>query len=398
MTRRDFLATSSLATGALFVPGFLQRLAAKPLAKTTDRVLVVVQLSGGNDGLNTLVPYRNDLYYQARPSLAIPATEVIKVHDTQGLHPALAPLEALYKEGHLTLLNQVGYPNPDRSHFRSMDIWHTATDADTYGTTGWLGRYLDSACPDGCADHWAIEVDDSLSLALKGETRTGFAVSDPQRLRRTVESGIQAEVVARQGEAPTANAELDFLYKTTHTAYQNVETLYRATQGHPVADDYPQSPLGRQLGLVGALIRSGLPTRVYYVSLAGFDTHVRQQAQHPRLLQQLAEALAAFQADLTRQGAAPRVTTLVFSEFGRRVAQNGSGGTDHGAGGNLWLMGSALKQPGFYNPAPDLATLDRGDVPFALDFRQVYATLLRDWLGADDAAILGRAFERLPLV
>lgn len=398
MNRRDFLKASALASGTVLMPGFLQRLLARGFRPSTEKVLVIVQLSGGNDGLNSLVPYRNDLYYKARPSLAIPKEEVLKVDDDMGLHPQLSPLRPLYDNGQLSFVQNVGYPNPDRSHFRSMDIWHTATDADVYGTTGWLGRYLDHSCTEPNCTHLALEIEDSLSLALRGEKTSGFAVSDPKRLRNTTQTGIQGAVTELQGDNPTGHAELDFLYKTTRTAFQNVEALFRAVQGTTLGGAYPDGQLGKQLALVAALIAAGLETRVYYVSLTGFDTHVRQQPQQQKLMEQLGGCLAAFQQELQQSGQADRVVTMVFSEFGRRVAQNASGGTDHGAGNALWLMGKNLQQPGFLGQTPDLSKLDRGDIQWEVDFRQVYATLLHDWLGADDSAILGRNFDRLKLV
>ena len=252
MKRRDFLKQSALASTALWAPQFLQAFTGgAPHSSRAGKILVVVQLSGGNDGLNTVVPYRNDIYYRERPRLAIPENEVIGLTDDLGFHPALAPLRDLWNEGWMGVLNNVGYPNPDRSHFRSMDIWHTAGGSDEYLSTGWLGRYLDSSCR-GCADpHHAIEVDDSLSLALRGETRRGFAVSDPVRLKKTVDNPFLRAVGQADRDHPWENVA--YLYKTLVDTQASADYLHAQSRHHRSRETYPATAFGRDLKQVAEL-------------------------------------------------------------------------------------------------------------------------------------------------
>ncbi|GAB4424901.1 MAG: DUF1501 domain-containing protein [Bacteroidia bacterium] len=392
MNRRDFLKHTSLVSASALLPAFLHKLRFHPL-HTQDRKLVIVQLSGGNDWLNAFVPYRHDPYYRLRPQLGIAAGEVLPLTDEIGLNPALTPLRTLYDQGWMSLLNQVGYPNPDRSHFRAMDIWHSASGADAYWDTGWLGRYLDHCCTG--SPHRVLEIDDTLSLAVKGEHTKALAVSNPQQLYNSTRDPWIQHLAA---QAPTGSGDLDYLYKTLAETTASASYIYERAGLKPSGQTYPSTPLGRQLHLVATLMAAGVETQVFYVSMTGFDTHVRQRQAQDRLLKQYAGAMAAFVEDLRNQGLWGQTAVMTFSEFGRRVEQNASGGTDHGKAGNVLLMGGSLRQPGVFNAVPDLLTLDDGDLPHQLDFRQVYATLLHDWLGADDAAILGQPFAQLPLV
>lgn len=393
-SRREFLKLSGLASASLFMPRFLQGLGDTAFGRP-DRKLVIIQQSGGNDGLNAFVPYRNDRYYRARPRLSIGPGEVLPLNDELGLNPSLAPLRELYDQGWLSLVNSVGYPNPDRSHFRAMDIWHSGSNSDEYWESGWLGRYLDHACSGSEASPQVVEVDDLLSLAVKGEQRTGLGVRDPQRLYRAT----QDEWIGHLSQQPSSGSEeLDFLYKTLTDTRQSAAYLYEKSRVFRSKVDYPASPLGRDLKLVSELICSGVETSVFYVSLSGFDTHVRQRGPHDRLLSGYSEAVAAFVKDLQQNDRLDQTLILTFSEFGRRVEENASGGTDHGKANSLSLIGGQLKQPGVFNPAPDLSRLDDGDLGFAVDFREVYTTLLRDWLEVDAEVILRRKFPGLPLV
>lgn len=389
-SRRDFLKTSALASTLLFVPRFLHRLGAQPLPALRDaggRRLVVVQLGGGNDGLNTIVPFRNDLYYQARPTLALrEQSGLLLLENDLALNPRMGALKGLYDQGHLTVLNSVGYPNPDRSHFRSMDIWHTGSAADEYLSTGWLGRYLDAACA-GCATgHAGIEVDDTLSLAMKGARRKGLALKNPQKLRDLTRNRLLS--AASHQPAATGLNELDYLYKTLAETASSANYLYEKSKVYQSKVTYPQTDFARSLKTTAELINSGLDTRVYYAALSGFDTHARQQEQQGKLLQDLSDGLGAFVDDLQRGGNLDSTLILVFSEFGRRVAQNASNGTDHGTANNVLLLGGRLRRPGVANAAPDLADLDAGDLRHQVDFRSIYATVLRDWLGVDNQQVL----------
>jgi uncharacterized protein (DUF1501 family) len=400
--RRDFLKQSLLATaGTMLVPNFLKALERPEINafKSSGKILVVVQLSGGNDGLNTVVPYRNDIYYKSRPQLAIPADKVLKVSDELGFHPALDKLQMLYDQGYLSILNNVGYPNPDRSHFRSMDIWQTASHADEYLQTGWIGRYLDNACS-GCSNaaHRAIEVDDTLSLALKGEQIKGMAMKNPKKLHDLVRKNFFQEVNDDHVLSPDGNASLDYLYKTLAETSSSAEYLYDKTKIHTTSATYPDGEFATRLKTIAQLIGSDVDTQVYYVSLSGFDTHVRQQPQQEKLLSTYAESVYAFVRDLEKQNRMQDVAILTFSEFGRRVSQNASGGTDHGTANNVFVVSKSLRKKGFLNDTPDLTRLDQGDLIYQVDFRSVYATLLNRWLEAADKKVLQGSFATLDFI
>ena len=394
LTRRGFIKKSMLATsGAWLVPQFLKAFEDSHAASSTDQVLIILQLSGGNDGLNTIVPYRNDLYYQSRPTLGITRDKVLRVTDELGFNPALTKLQQLYDQGVLTVINNVGYPNPDRSHFRSMDIWQTASPSNEYLTTGWIGRYLDSSC-EGCGAHTAVEIDDALSLALRGDRVKGMAIKDPAKLYRVTQSLFFKKVSEGHAEEPT----LDYLYKTMAETASNAEYIYNKSSITRSSMEYPASEFGKQLKTISELIQSGIKTKVYYASLSGFDTHVRQSGQQERLLTTYSEAVYALVEDLKSTGNFDRTLIMTFSEFGRRVQENASGGTDHGTANNLFLVGGKLKTKGFYNQTPDLQKLDQGDLIYEIDFRQVYATVLKNWLHTDSSVILNSSFSTLDLV
>ena len=404
MQRRRFLQSSALASTLLLVPKFLHALdrpATGLAAMLRDapggkaRRLIVVQLSGGNDGLNTVIPYRNDLYFKARPTLALKEKAgILPLSDDLGLHPNMTGLKGLYDQGQLAVLNAVGYPNPDRSHFRSMDIWQTGSGSEQLLTTGWLGRYLDSSCA-GCAlPYQALEVDDTLSLALKGQFRKGLAVKNPGKFHQLTQSRYLSQLSQEQ-PAATATSELDYLYKTLAETASSAEYLYDKSKVHASTATYPNTELGRNLKTTAELISSGVESRVYYLALSGFDTHVRQHEQQGRLLGELSDGLAALAADLQKNNEWENTLVMVFSEFGRRVTQNASNGTDHGTANNVFLLSGALRKPGLLNAPASLADLDQGDLRYQVDFRSLYASILTDWLGADDKLVLGPGIERL---
>ncbi len=396
----------------MLVPSFLKSFEQATLAQTRSgrvlgngKIVVVVQLSGGNDGLNTVVPYRNDIYYRERPTIAIKADKVLTLTDELGLNPALAALRPLYDQGLMAIVNNVGYPNPDRSHFRSMDIWQSASASDQYVSTGWLGRWLDANCPptETGAPHHAIEVDDSLSLALKGNRLNGLALTDPQKLVNQTRSPLIAGLTKTPVGHDDTDHQVAYLYKTLAETVSSAAYVYDKTQqsGRIISTaiaTYPGTELGRRLKTVSELIRSGVDTSVYYISIGGFDTHINQPGQQERLLTNYAEAVAPFMADLKTANRLNDVVLMTFSEFGRRVKQNASNGTDHGTANNVFLLGGGLKTSGIVNPAADLTQLDEGDLKFSVDFRSIYATLLRHWLQADDVAVLGQSFAPLGCV
>ncbi|RIJ36698.1 DUF1501 domain-containing protein [Pontibacter oryzae] len=396
-SRRDFLKLTSLASGMLLVPNFLHTANGMGLLSNTNgKRLVVIQLSGGNDGLNTIVPFEDDLYFKARPTLAIPSGKVLRLEKGLGLNPAMGKFRELHDQGYLSVLNSVGYPNPDRSHFRSTDIWQTGSASDEYLSTGWLGRYLDSCCTTGNSKNtMGIEVDDALSLALKGEKYTGVAVQDVRRFYQASQDTFLKQV-AQEHHADHAHENVEYLYKTLISTQQSAAYLHQQVKTYRSKEEYPQGEFAKNLKTIAELISSGMESRVYYASLSGFDTHVRQADQQARLLQELSEGIYSFVQDLRQQHAFEDTLILVFSEFGRRVGQNASNGTDHGTANNLFLIGGSLRRAGVYNAAPNLADLDAGDLKYKIDFRDVYATLLQNWLQADAKAILTGKHSLLP--
>jgi uncharacterized protein (DUF1501 family) len=394
MKRRSFLRNTGLASAAILVPKFLTANPWSLAEGQGSRKLIVIQLSGGNDGLNTIVPYADDLYHNARPSLAWHETEVIKIHEHFGLNPGLEALHDLYDQGEWSIINNVGYPNPDRSHFRSMDIWHTASGSEKYLNTGWLGRYLDHTCSVNCAAHQAIEMGDELSLALKGTERDGFVVDNISSIKMAIKNPYTRMKSLAQGE----NENLDYLFKVLIETQQSADYLLEKSKVYTSKVSYPLGKFGNDLKKVAELINSGNNTSIYYLDLSGFDTHVFQKNKQKRLLKTYAEGVASFVEDLKMNGNMDDVLIMTFSEFGRRVKENASGGTDHGTANNVFLMGTGLKHAGLYMDSTDLGDLDKGDLKYKIDFRRVYAEVLENWLGTTKGEILSGKFETLGVV
>jgi len=395
--RKEFIQIGSLATASLMLPKFLKAFEGQAMVPPGNKVVVILQLSGGNDGLNTVIPVRNDIYYRSRPRLGIEKTKALLLTDEVGLHPALGSFKELYDDGSLGILNNVGYPNPDRSHFRSMDIWHTASQSNEYLSTGWVGRYLDAQCSGCDKPTQAIEIDDVLSLAMKGEHIKGIAVKDPRRLYGTSNEKFFRDVLKNHkdngGEQP-----VDYLYKTMAETLSSADYIFKQSRLHPSLAEYPRTDLGNSLKTIASLIYSDINTKVYYVSLGSFDTHINQDGQQQRLFTEMNEAVKAFVKDLKTNNRFDDVMLFTFSEFGRRVEQNASGGTDHGTANNMFLISGGLKQKGLINSLPDLADLQEGDLKYNVDFKNVYATVLNKWLGADDTKILGKQFDYLNFI
>lgn len=395
--RKEFIQIGSLAAASLMVPKFLKAFEGRSMVLPGNKVIVILQLSGGNDGLNTVIPFRNDLYYKARPKLGIAKDKALSVTDEAGLHPALTGFKELYDDGSLAILNNVGYPNPDRSHFRSMDIWHTASQSHEYWTNGWVGRYLDAQC-NGCdKPTQAIELDDVLSLALKGEDIKGIAVKDPRRLYGTANEKFFRDVM-RSHKDEAGEQPVDYLYKTMAETLSSADYIFQQSRMHPTNAEYPKTELGNSLKTIASLIYSEINTKVYYVSLGSFDTHINQDAQQQRLFTEMNDAVKAFVKDLKQQHRFEDVMLFTFSEFGRRVNQNASNGTDHGTANNMFLVSGGLKQKGVLNPLPDLSDLNEGDLKYNVDFKNVYATILKKWLNADDKAILSKQYEYMNFI
>jgi len=398
--RREFLKISSILSASLFIPKFIKTAKAEKILNnysSNGNVLVVIQLSGGNDGLNTVIPYYNDIYYKSRPELGIKKSEVLKLNDYLGLNPNMTELKRLFDEGYIKIINNVGYPNPDRSHFRSMDIWQSASDSDKYINTGWIGRYLDTNCT-GCEHpHKAIEVDGTLSLALKGEEQSGLAMQDIKRFLFSARDGFIEKISIENKDQKSENDNKNFLYKVLNDTYSSVETISKYYNKSVSKENYPNNEFSKNLKNIAELINSGIDTTVYYLSLSGFDTHTNQLNTQNNLLKIYSEGIKVFCNDLKANGNLKTVTILTFSEFGRRVAENGSKGTDHGTANNVFIISGNLSEPGVENSNPDLQKLDEGDLIYKTDFRSIYATLLEDRLGSDSELILGKKFNKINL-
>lgn len=396
MNRRNFIKSASLASTALFLPKFVSGFSLLDEAIATGKKLVIIQLSGGNDGLNTIVPFRNDIYYKKRPSLAQQKSNLIGITDEIGFHESLIAHSNLYNNGELCVVNNVGYPNPNRSHFRSTDIWHTASDSNEYLQSGWIGRYLDVSKSKSLD---AIEVDDTLSLILKGEVTDGIANKNPALFYKTTQAPYFKKVVEHHKEAHLSEHNLGYLYKTMVTASSSAKYMYETSKTFTTKTTYPNSGFSKQLKQVADFINSGLQTKVYYASLGGFDTHANQANKQKRLLKVYDEAMAAFIKDLKQQDSFKDTLILTFSEFGRRVQQNAANGTDHGTANQVFLIGNKLKKQGFYNQMADLSNLDEnGDLKYDIDFREIYTSVLNNWLDIDATKVLGKSFSGMNIV
>ncbi|TAM99369.1 MAG: DUF1501 domain-containing protein [Chitinophagaceae bacterium] len=401
VNRRKFLQTGTLASASMMLPKFLKAFERKKLPGE-NKIMVVVQLSGGNDGLNTVIPYRNDIYYKVRPELGIKRQAALPLNDELGIHPALQGLKELYDDGSLGVLNSVGYPNPNRSHFRSMDIWQTASGSDQLLNTGWIGRYLDAEC-DGCGHTTqAIEVDDTLALTLRGARKRGLTVPDPQRLYASAHDTYFKKLVDNHPVHDDTH-NVDYLYKTLAETMSSADYIYKESKIYKSSAHYPNSEFGKGLKTIAELIVSGCDTKVYYISIGSFDTHVNQGPRQDQLFKQLGDGLKTFAGDLKTNNRLQDVVVMTFSEFGRRVAQNASQGTDHGTANCMFLIGGGMKKQGVLNAAPDLSHLtlgnpELGDLIYQIDFRDVYATLLHQWLDTDDKTVLGENHQYLDFI
>ena len=400
-SRRRFLSTVSAVTaGGLAAlssraPRFLLESAAFGAETKGEKILVVVQLSGGNDGLNTVIPFGEEKYKKLRPSLAIDgAGGVVKVENGIGLHPSLRSMEKLLENRQLSILQGVGYPNPNRSHFESMDIWHTAHTKPTGHDSGWLGRCFDAhkdtlaKAIDPPGMHLGEEVQ-PLALAARELPAPSIRSLEQFRLETGGDDQQRSNIIkATAASRSVENDLLKFVQTRATSALDLSRRMQASGSGYKTTVSYPGTPLAQKLKNIAHLIDAGLTTRVYYVSIDGFDTHSDQAAAHASLLDQVGGAIAAFTEDLAGHGQLDRVMTLVFSEFGRRLQENASRGTDHGAAAPVILVGSKVK-PGLIGKHPSLNDLDDGDVKFHTDFRSIYAALLEKWLGWPAAPILG---------
>lgn len=430
-TRREFLRTTLIGASATWtLPAFigstidclgddLKDRATQGVTGKDGTILVVLQLAGGNDGLNTLVPFADDAYHRLRPRLAKKDKDIVRLNDYVGLNSAMPFLASQFKEGDLGIVQGIGYPNPNRSHFVSTSVWETA-DPSNRSNTGWLGRYFDNACS-GSDPTIGISFNKTQPEAFGAAKNPGICVSSPN-LYRWIHGGGEkdsaaeffAELNSPQTEGahdgasiamPTTGkpgvvvneSNLAFLERVALDARVSSKTILDIASKHKTSVAYDGTPIARSLNLVSRMIAGGMPTRVYYVSHGGFDTHNNQINSHDRLLQQLDSALKSFMTDLKQQGNAKRVVVMTFSEFGRRVAENASAGTDHGQGSCLFVLGDGVKS-GVLGKHPSLTDLADGDLRFTTDFRGVYSSLLEDWLKTPSEPILRGKFAKLPLI
>lgn len=441
-TRREFLRTSLLG-GALTwtVPSFVSNTfsalgaeaanSEKQITTGRDgRILVVLQMAGGNDGLNTVVPFTNDHYFNARPKLALAADNVLKLNDTLGFHPALAGLKELFDAANLCVVQGVGYPNPNRSHFRSTEIWQTASDAQRFEKYGWLGRFFDNACK-GADPTVGVNIGRQMPQAFTSAKPIGVSLDNPDNYRFAsadepgAEESASSEPFYRKLNRPApilemenrndgtsgstigavsggtqfSGSPLDYLERVALDAQVSSDRILSVSKKATNQATYPASPLANSLKLVARLIGGGLPTRVFYVSQGGYDTHTNQAGSQERLLKDLGDSMQSFVKDLKAQGNFERVLLMTFSEFGRRVAENANGGTDHGAAAPMFVIGEKVNA-GFLGAFPSLAPDDlfNGDLKYTMDFRAVYAAVLEEWLKTPSAPVLGKKFQPTELV
>jgi uncharacterized protein (DUF1501 family) len=396
MERREFLKNSALASSLFMVPSFIKAFEKYSHSTLGYKKLVIIQLAGGNDGLNTIIPYTNDIYYRERPALAIKKNDLIKATDELGFHKNMGGLKNLYDQGYLSIINNVGYPNPNRSHFRSTDIWQTASNSNEYLTSGWLGRYIDQY---GKMPHSGIEVDDSLSLIMKGENINGIATKNARALFNNTQTPFFKKVIKHQRDNHLSEHNLGYLYKTMIEANSSAKHIFQTSKTFHTTIEYPNNPFAKQLKTTASFINSHVNSKVYFVSMGGFDTHNAQSKRQEKLLDVYSTSIEVFVNDLKKNDTFKDTLILTFSEFGRRVKENGSEGTDHGTANNVFIIGKNLKKPGFYNNAPNLGDLDvNGDLKYAVDFREIYATVLDQWLEVNDERILNKSFGKLNFI
>lgn len=407
MKRRNFGqlgigACAGLAIGSGHPGRWLQTLAGELASQEdrwlhSDRILVVIQLTGGNDGLNTVVPYRDELYAKARPKLGIPTSDLIKIGD-MGLHPSLKHLDGLLSEHRFMTIQGVGYSAPNRSHFESMDIWHSCHTKKDRTQSGWLGRMISqqgSSSSDSPVIHLGSE---PLPLACqeKGVQVPSLASLEQMRLKSKIRQGGDSDLQSKHMESDRGRSEaaslLDFVSTSTVAALEVSQRLEKILAQPDATGDFPKTGLGEKLRAVSRLILSGVKTRVYYVTLDGFDTHANQPQVHTNLLREWSEALSAFLVRLEQSGQQDRVLVMTFSEFGRRVSENASLGTDHGAAAPMFLAGPRLPKI-IHGQNPDLSDLEDGDLKYQIDFRSVYAAVLDGWMHTDSRQALDGDYQ-----
>lgn len=405
LSRRDIVKGGGMIAVGLVAPRWLSTIAHADVIRqagggkaTGDTVLVVCQLSGGNDGLNTVVPWSNKRYYELRPSLGIPEDQVLKINNDLGFHPALTGLAELFQQKKVAVIQNVGYPQANRSHFKSMDIWQSASP-DNKMKYGWIGRHFDQQSATGPQNPIvALGLSTDKPLALSGKVASIPCFASLVDVQSMV-GDPDAEKMLRQIQGMDAmeGSDTRVVQQANKTALDAMALLSKQLQGYAPKQTYGNDPFGVGFKQISQLIATSPQTRVVYFSAGGFDTHARQADQHKTLLTNFGNAISAFQKEMEAVGKADKVIVLVFSEFGRRSFENASGGTDHGAAAPMFLVGSRVKG-GVYGPLPDLSDLQDGDLKYKIDFRQVYATTLDHWMGGDSALVLGQKFQSVDVI
>jgi uncharacterized protein (DUF1501 family) len=377
MNRRNFLSLTGTFTGGLLVlPEFLNAFSSQTNLVIGEQCVVFIQLNGGNDGLNTFIPYENSLYYELRPKISLSKDVIIGKNKGMAFHPALKNFATIQQNGDLSVIQNVGYPEPIRSHFRSQEIWQTATNSDQYLNEGWLGRYLDLQCKDHQPTA-GINLDAIDNLALKGVEPNFITVKDPNRFKVRIENEETVKL--------SDNPQLDFVRKIANSVTEGADEIQKALAKSKSELSYPKSGLSKNLEWISRLIKGNLNSKVYYTSLSGFDTHDNQLAIHNNKLTELNDAIFSFYQDIKQANLLQNVTVVVFSEFGRRVKDNGNG-TDHGTAAPMFIIGGNTKGTVIGNN-PNLSNLDNGDLKYEIDFRSVYASLLQNKLNFDYSKI-----------
>jgi uncharacterized protein (DUF1501 family) len=377
MNRRDFLTLTGTFTGGLLVlPEFLHAFGSQNNLVVGEQCIVFVQLNGGNDGLNTFIPYDDPLYYELRTKIAINKDVVAGKNNGMAFHPSLKDFAQIQQNGDLTVIQNVGYPEPIRSHFRSQEVWQTATDSNKYLNEGWLGRYLDLQCKEHQATA-GINLDSIDSLALKGSELNSITVKDPNNFKIKLNKGENIKL--------SDNPQLDFVRKIANSITQGSDEIQKALAKSKSEISYPKTEISKNLEWIGRLIKGNLNSKVYYTSLSGFDTHDNQLVLHEKKLKDLNDAIYSFYQDLKQAQLLQNVTIVVFSEFGRRVKDNGNG-TDHGTAAPMFIIGGNNKGTILGNN-PNLSDLDNGDLKYEIDFRSVYASLLQQKMNFDYSKI-----------
>ena len=378
MNRRNFLAlTGTFTGGSLLLPDFLYSFGSQNNLVLGEQCVVFVQLNGGNDGLNTFIPFEDALYYDLRPKISLSKTEILNSAKGMAFHPALKGFASMQQSGHLSVIQNVGYPNPVRSHFRSQEIWQTAPTNQEYLSDGWLGRYLDLQCKEHQPTA-GINLDSIDNVALKGEEPNSITVKDPNQFRTKSKAENEGQL--------SNNPQLDFVRKIANSVVEGSDEIQKALAKSTASDVvYPKTGLAKNLEWISKLIKGNLNTKVYYTSLGGFDTHDNQLAIHKNKLTELNDAVYSFYEDLKKSQQLKNVTIVVFSEFGRRVKDNGRG-TDHGTAAPMFVIGGNNRGK-IIGRNPNLSDLDNGDLKHEIDFRSVYASILQNKLDFDSTKI-----------